>query len=59
MLINLLILSVLWVYLINIQIGMEVDINEPNSKFFNVFLRMMQVGGQVALAYWAVRFHEY
>ena len=38
---------------------MEVDINEPNSKFYNVFLRMVQLGGQVALAYWAVRFHEY
>lgn len=38
---------------------MEVDINEPVSKFFNVFLRMFQLGGQVALAYWAVRYHEY
>ena len=38
---------------------MEVDINEPNSKFFNVFLRMVQLGGQVALAYWAVRWYEY
>ena len=45
--------------ILNIQIGMEVDINEPNSKFFNVFLRMLQLSGQIALAYWAVRSHEY
>lgn len=35
---------------------MEVDINEPKSKAFNIFLRMFQLGGQLALAYWASRF---
>lgn len=35
---------------------MEVDINEPKSKAFNIFLRMFQLGGQLTLAYWASRY---
>jgi hypothetical protein len=36
---------------------MEVDINEPKSKAFNVFLRMFQLALQLILAYWASK-HE-
>lgn len=34
---------------------MEVDINEPKSKAFNVFLRMFQLGCQLIIAYWALK----
>ena len=35
---------------------MEVDINEPKSSSFNVFLRLFQLGGQLILGYWASKF---
>jgi len=35
---------------------MEVDISEPKSKAFNIFLRMLQLGGQLILGYWASRY---
>ena len=34
---------------------MEVDINEPKSKSFNVFLRMFQLACQIIIAYWALK----
>lgn len=34
---------------------MEVDINEPKSKAFNVFLRMFQLGCQLIIAYWTLK----
>jgi hypothetical protein len=37
---------------------MEVDINEPKSRAFNIFLRMFQLGLQLILGYWASRFNN-
>jgi len=34
---------------------MEVDINEPKSKAFNIFLRMLQLSLQLISGYWASR----
>ena len=34
---------------------MEVDINEPKSKAFNMFLRMFQLGCQLIITYWALK----
>ena len=36
---------------------MEADINEPKSKSFNIYLRWLQLGFQLALAYWVLFFH--
>lgn len=33
---------------------MEVNVNIPKSKSFNIYLRMFQLGLRLALAYWAI-----
>lgn len=32
---------------------MEVDISKAKSKAFNIFLSMLQLGGQLILGYWS------
>lgn len=32
---------------------MEISVNEPKSKSFNIYLRMFHLGLQLAAAYWA------
>ena len=33
---------------------MEISVNEPKSKSFNIYLRMFHLGLQLAAAYWAI-----
>jgi hypothetical protein len=37
---------------------MEVDLNEPKSRAFNIFLRMFQLSLQLILGYWATHFRN-